>query len=164
LKFRFVASVSSLASGSPVASTFCESADGTKAMLTGLLVEPFVSPVGIGGAFGLATAAATGLAAAAAAGDGLAAGDAAGDAAGLTAGDGEAAGEAAVDGDGAGDVAGLAGAVVGGAGAAVGCAAGAAAWHAAIAGTSSTRAVSMENARGARRCMFFTAPCESVWL
>jgi len=41
LKLRFVASCSSLASGSPEASTFCESADGTKAMVTGLPVEPF---------------------------------------------------------------------------------------------------------------------------
>src|SRR5438309_10487875 len=106
LKFRLVASVSSFASGSPDASTFCESADGTKAMLTGLLVEPFWSPVGAGGAAGFAT----GLAAAAA---GLAAADAdaAGDAAGFAAADGDAAGLAAADAAGAGDVAGFAGAV-----------------------------------------------------
>src|SRR5438105_14536432 len=92
LKFRLVASVSSFASGSPDASTFCESADGTKAMLTGLLVEPFWSPVGIGGAAGLGTAA-TGLGLAAAAGlaAGLAAATADGDAAGLAAAEGEGA-------------------------------------------------------------------------
>src|SRR5919199_6607620 len=65
LKVRLVASVSSFASGSPEASTFCESADGTKAMLTGLLVEPFWSPVGIGGATGLAIGEGLGRAAAA---------------------------------------------------------------------------------------------------
>ena len=41
LNVRFVASFNKLASGSPEASTFCESAEGTNAMLTGLLVEPF---------------------------------------------------------------------------------------------------------------------------
>src|SRR4051794_40963809 len=45
LKLRFVAAVSNRPSGSPDASTFWESADGTKAMLIGLLVDPFWSPV-----------------------------------------------------------------------------------------------------------------------
>src|SRR6266511_1666754 len=53
LKFRLVASWSSLASGSPEASTLVESADGTKAMATGLFGEPFWSPLGAGGAAGL---------------------------------------------------------------------------------------------------------------
>src|SRR2546421_11345602 len=60
LKVRFVASFRRAASGSPEASTFCESADGTNAMVTGLLAEPFWSPVGAGGAAGLGTAAAAG--------------------------------------------------------------------------------------------------------
>src|SRR5438552_10693674 len=120
LKFKLVASVSSFASGSPEASTFCESADGTNAMLTGLLVEPFWSPVGIGGAAGLGNTAATGLGLAAAAG--LAAGLAAGDAPGFGAAATE--GEAAAAGEAAGALVGLAGAVVGLAGAVVGGAAG----------------------------------------
>src|SRR3989442_15885508 len=66
LNVRLVALVSSLASGSPEASTFCESADGTKAMVTGLLVEPFWSPVGIGGAAGFGKMAPGGLGTAAA--------------------------------------------------------------------------------------------------
>src|SRR5437868_794355 len=120
LKFKLVASVSSFASGSPEARTFWESADGTKAMLTGLPVEPFWSPLGIGGAAGFGTLAAAGLGLAAAAGlaAGLAA--AAGDAAGLAAADGDAA----TAGLAAGGVVGLAGALVGGG--LVGCAAGAA--------------------------------------
>src|SRR2546430_17344409 len=53
LNCRMVASVSSLASGSPEARTLVESADGTKAIVTGLSVEPLALPVGAGGACGL---------------------------------------------------------------------------------------------------------------
>ncbi len=116
LKFRFVASCRSFPSGSPEASTFCESADGTNAMLIGLLVEPFWSPVGAGGATGFGTAAATGLAAAA--GAGLAAGAADGAAAGLAA----AEGDAATEGDDTGAVVGFAAGAAVGAGAEVGAA------------------------------------------
>ena len=52
LNVRLVASFNSAASGSPEASTRCESDDGTKAMLIGLSVDPFWLPVGAGGAAG----------------------------------------------------------------------------------------------------------------
>src|SRR6266536_3539581 len=152
LKFRFVASVRSLASGSPDASTLVESADGTNAIATGLLVEPFWSPVGAGPACGFGSGVAC---AAAGLGDAAAPGD--GEAAGLAEADGDAA--TAADGDAAtAAVVGLAGAVVA-AGAVVGDAAGAAGWQAARAGNSRAVAEMTANARATRRCIFVTAPC-----
>src|SRR5919202_1554220 len=146
LKLRFVTALSWSASGWPEASTFCESLDGTKAMLIGLLAEPFWSPVGAGGALGLATGAGDGAPAGLTAGEGDAPGEADGDAAGLAAGDGEAAGETAGE-----AAAGLAGAVVGG-GAVVG-AAGAACWQAASVGSRRVVASTTPSALGNRRSM-----------
>jgi hypothetical protein len=51
-KFRLVASCSWRPSGSPEDSTFCESAEGTNAIVIGLSGEPLALPVGAGGAAG----------------------------------------------------------------------------------------------------------------
>src|SRR5688572_18206927 len=99
-KVRPVNRVSRSASGWPLESTFCESAEGTNAILSGVAADP--SPLvtsGLGGG---------NAAAGEAAGEGEAAGDAAGEAAGeaATVAAGAATGAAATgDGDAAGDAA-----------------------------------------------------------
>jgi orotidine-5'-phosphate decarboxylase len=130
--------------------------------VTGLLGEPFWSPVGSGGAVGRGIDAAAGLAAGEAAG--LAAGEAAGEAAVLAAADGEAdaAGDAAGDEATAGAVVGLAGAVVGAAAAGLVGAAGAADWQAARAGTSIASAARTDSALGVRGVIVLAAMIQAI--